>query len=192
MFTAGTLTFLGGATGSGGVVEAVPTDQWGAFSTWGAAVTMLTPVGTALASAGGTWSGSSFTGFSYVGDLLPAPIMATVDFIFGVDMLLSGALQTGAQVDMLSSQWGWIEAHAALQGSLHWGGFADVRDSAGQLLTASDYEVISESGTDWSLPAAPPIPEPATRWLMAVSVLWGAWRARKSHATGRRLAGRVR
>lgn len=108
------------------------------------------------------------------GDTLPASIAADVVITIGTPFTLSVSLFSNASV--FTGDEG-VEAYADLSHTALWNGITSMKDANGNDFA---HEVQSLSGTNWSLPYAAPVPEPAT-WLtlLAGLALMGASRRRQ-------------
>ena len=93
----------------------------------------------------------------------PVPVLSNQPI--SIAMSLSGLVQAYAYSS------GRVEANIAAYDTATWGGFLEVRDAQGNLVT--DYTVVSLSGVDWSKPVAAPVPEPGTlmQMLLGIAVL---------------------
>jgi hypothetical protein len=110
----------------------------------------------------GQWTEGTLTPPTYSGDPLASTMFGTVSFLFGEDIRILGELQTGASalaITQLGS--GKVEAYASFINTLTWGGFTELRDADGLLLSAADFALVSDSQTDWSIA----VPEPSSGLL---------------------------
>lgn len=98
------------------------------------------------------------------GDTLPASIAADVvitigtPFTLGVSLFANASVFTGDET---------VEAYSDLSQTVLWNGITSMKDANGNDFA---YEVQSLSGTNWALPYAAPVPEPAT-WLTLLAGL---------------------
>jgi hypothetical protein len=108
------------------------------------------------------------------GHTLPLSIEGTVDIIIGSPFTLSVSLYANASV--LTGDEG-IQAHSDISHTVLWNGITSMKDANGNDFA---HQVQSLSGTDWSVPYAAPVPEPAT-WLTLLAGLasLGASRRRR-------------
>ena len=95
-----------------------------------------------------------------------APVQVIFNQPMSVSVMLSGLAQAYGPVNG-----GTVLANVDAYGTLTWGGFTEVRDSNGSLVT--DYTVLSDSGVNWALPvqAPTPVPEPGTALMLLASLL---------------------
>lgn len=110
------------------------------------------------------------------GDTLPLSIAADVDIIIGSPFTLSVSLAANASVFTGDER---VEAHSNILHTALWNGITSMKDANGNEFA---HEVQSLSGTNWALPYAAPVPEPAT-WLtlLAGLALMGASRRHRRH-----------
>lgn len=98
------------------------------------------------------------------GDTLPLSIAADVDIIIGSPFTLSVSLSAQASVFTGDES---VEAHSDIRHTALWNGITSMKDANGNDFA---HQVQSLSGTNWSLPYAAPVPEPAT-WLTLLAGL---------------------
>jgi hypothetical protein len=166
LFTHGLFSFEVQAGGSGGATQ-------GAHLGFGSAHYIVTvQVGGAMCP-----TTCSFRRFGYWnetlagmgGDPLPLSIAADVDIIIGSPFTLSVSLSADASVFTGDER---VEAHSNILHTALWNGITSMKDANGNEFA---HEVQSLSGTNWSLPYAAPVPEPATWFtLLAGLALMGA------------------
>lgn len=93
------------------------------------------------------------------------PVQVIFNQPMSVAVTLSGLAQAYGPVNG-----GTVLANLDAYGTLTWGGFGEVRDSNGNLIT--EYTVLSDSGVNWALPVeAPPVPEPGTAIMILAGLL---------------------
>jgi hypothetical protein len=98
-------------------------------------------------------------------------LSGTLKFEFGlpINLFVEGIATASAQ--------GEGSATADFSSTVEWGGIGEIRDEAGNRIDA--FEILADSGVDWSQPVAAPVPEPASLLLLgslACALLRGAHR----------------
>jgi len=119
----------------------------------------------------GTWTDDCFHPNTFSGTP-PGTFSLPITAHFGSPIQLSVILSASD-----AASWDYLTPGAAtatgdVAHTLTWGGFTEVRDAQGDLVT--DYTVTSDSGTDWSKP----VPETGTVLLMGAGIVGLAMRNR--------------
>ena len=137
----------------------------------------LTGSGNGQSIQSGTWTDYPCFGTHTFTGSPPGNFSLTGTFIFGAPSVLTMILSANSNESWLDGFSGAATAEGDFAHTLTWGGFTEVRDANGNLVTS--YTVTSDSGTDWSKPVA--VPEPATISLVATGlVALGVRRRRRS------------
>ena len=163
-------------SGGGNVIPNVggPSPIESGFATYRAEFAIAPCVACDL-GASGRWdynllSGNTTT--TFVGDSLGPhglELGGLVETGFGSTLGFSASLDVRAGAisgSDLNGMHGGVLSTANLLHTMRWGGILELRDGQDNLVT--DYTVVSESGTDWRLPAA--VPVPASIWLLGTAL----------------------
>lgn len=172
LFTPARFRFEVLLSGDGGIVLTTLANQGYGNAEYSASVEVGScPVGCQFTRVG-YWNSTSPTGFD--GDPLPQALTGDVGVSLGSPFVLRVSIAANATVAVGGD--GSVEAFSDLSNTVLWNG-ATVTDASGAPIA---YRMQSTSGTDWSLPYAAPVPEPAT-WLTLVAglALIGASRSRR-------------
>ncbi|HVN40722.1 MAG TPA: PEP-CTERM sorting domain-containing protein [Myxococcota bacterium] len=115
----------------------------------------------------GTWTDYPCFGTHTFTGTPPGSFSFTGTVFFGAPAGLTVILSANSNESWLDTFSGAATAEGDFAHTLTWGGFTQVRDANGNLVT--NYTLTSDSGTDWSKPVA--VPEPATISLVATGLV---------------------
>ncbi|HUL02435.1 MAG TPA: hypothetical protein VLV16_04285 [Gemmatimonadales bacterium] len=121
--------------------------------------------GSGSSNQSGTWTDYPCFNTHTFSGTPPGIFSLTAPVLFGSPAQLSVNLSALSNESWLDFASGSATAEGDFAHTLTWGGFTEVRDAQGNLVT--NYSVTSDSGTDWSKPA----PEPATAVLVATGLI---------------------